>query len=287
MNCPICGQTMSASLYRRRGFSIVRCSYCKFYAADLDEWVYPYSANDYYTDQIDADAIQPHRPYIQHRVRQIMRFEQRVHYNSPRKLDRAIKCMVAGHRMGRPLHKRRKVVDLGCGLGETAIALSNAGYQTYGVEESTNAIRFLQNTYPGVSWHRMPIELFLEQEHEFDVITLFHVLEHIPKPHLLCKSIAQSLRPEGLLVVEVPDVSGGQARLYSWQWQHWLPHHVNYFSRNSLCRLFEPFGLNLLHVEFKYHLGFPQGILWRDLIHGALARFGMHDTISTYWQKPL
>lgn len=256
MLCPICNHSMSLSLYRKPGLSIVTCDNCKFYAADLDEWAYPYSESDYYTKQIDADAIQPQRPHIQHRIQKIMRFK------------------TAG-----------KAVDLGCGLGETAIALDQAGYQAYGVEESENAIRFLKDTYQTIRWYCMPIEQFLEQERDFDLITLFHVLEHIPKLHLLCESITRSLRPGGLLVVEVPDVSGGQARLHRWGWQHWLPHHVNYFSRKSLCRLFDPFGLELINVEFKYHLGFPQGILWRDLIHGSLARFGMHDIITTYWRK--
>jgi hypothetical protein len=87
------------------------------------------------------------------------------------------------------------------------------------------------------------------------------------------------------LVIEVPDVSAGQARLRGWRWKYWLPHHVNYFARGTLRRLLEPFGFKLERVEFKYHLLFPQGIWWRDLVHDSLARIGLHDIITTYWRK--
>lgn len=244
--------------YNRHGASIVRCSHCGFFANDLDRWHYPYSEQDYYTE-INPTEVRPDRPFILHRVEQIQ------------------KLVVSG-----------RSVDLGCGLGETVVAMSQAGFAAEGVEESTNAISFLkQQYYPKIAWHNQRIDHFVESmpAASFDVITLYHVLEHIPLPRSLCVQLTELLRTGGLLVVEVPDVSGGQARIRGWQWQHWLPHHVNYFDLRTLSRLLAPLGLQLVQVEVKYHLGFPQGIWWRDAIHEFLARIGFHDIITTYWRK--
>jgi len=101
----------------------------------------------------------------------------------------------------------------------------------------------------------------------------------------VCKMLADALCPKGLLVVEVPDVSGGQARLRGRKWQHWLPHHVNYFNLATLSRILVPMGLQYAGIEVKYHLTFPQGIVWRDAIHAMLAHLGLHDIITTYWLK--
>lgn len=257
MQCSICNHPMgSAPVWQKPGLSVVRCPNCGFYAADLAEWQYPYVEHDYY-GEIDPAVVSPERPYVRHRLRQICRYI-----------------------------KHGRAVDLGCGLGETAIALARAGFETHGVEESENAIAFLRNNFTEAHWHNTRIEPFLEvTAGTFDVITLFHVLEHIPRPRAVCKMLTDALCSRGLLVVEVPDVSGGQARLRGRKWQHWLPHHVNYFNLATLSRILVLVGLRYAGMEVKYHLTFPQGIVWRDAIHGMLAHLGLHDIITTYWLK--
>jgi SAM-dependent methyltransferase len=247
---------MTGVLWQKPGLSVVRCVVCGFYGADLDRWTYPYAEGDYYSQQIDPSEINPERSHIRYRVENIRKFK-------------------SGGR----------AVDLGCGLGESAIALFQRGFEVVGVEESANAVATLQKNFPAVSWRCMPIKPFLETEGDFEIITMFHVLEHTPQPRELCVLLADSLKPGGLLVVEVPDVAGGQARLRGWNWQYWLPHHVNYFNVKTLRLLLEPLGLQLLHVERKYHFLFPQNIFWKDLIHATLALLGFHDIITTYWRK--
>jgi SAM-dependent methyltransferase len=256
MQCPICFNTMTGIKPWKPRLNLLTCSNCGFVTADLNEWKYPYSNLDYY-EATEPRAINSERPYINHRINQILKF-------------------VCGGR----------AVDLGCGLGETAIAMSRAGFETHGVEESSNAINFLKKEYKGIHWHNESIIQFLENKRScFDVISLFHVLEHIPNPAVACRLAASALRSKGLLVVEVPDVSGGQARLRGRNWRHWLPHHVNYFNLSTLRALLIPLGLSYESKEVKYHLGYPQGIWWKDATHCALAQLGMHDIITTYWQK--
>lgn len=257
MVCPVCASVMSSCLSRRPGLSVVGCPSCGFRAADLAEWQYPYSERDYYA-VIDPASVQPDRPSIRHRARRV-----------------------------RHLVASGRAVDLGCGLGETVLALTHLGFIAEGVEESPNAIRFLSHAYPEVLWHRKRVGVFLceSPDRHYDLVTMYHVLEHIPRPEAFVPQLARILRSGGWLVVEVPDVSGGQARLRGWNWHHWIPHHVNYFNVYTLRRLLEPQRFKLRAVEAKYHSNFPQGIAWRDAIHAALAFIGLHDVITTYWQK--
>ena len=257
MKCPVCNSIMSEVRNSRTDVSIVMCTICGFLANDLDKWEYPYSGQDYYANIVPSE-VRSDRPYVLHRVREIMR--------------------VGGG--GRS-------VDLGCGLGETVVAMNEGGFAAEGVEESGNAVSYLKQRFPAVTWHEQTIAAFVESSpaESFDVVTLYHVLEHIPYPRDLCVKVARILKPGGLLVVEVPDVSGGQALLRGWKWQHWLPHHVNYFDRNTLGGLLEPLGFELYSATGKYHFGYPQGIWWRDMLHGFLARVGMRDIITTYWRK--
>ena len=238
----------------RPGLDVSTCEACGFRAADLDHWRSPYDRRDYY-DPPTRDMVRPDRPLHRFRVAQIRRFVQ-----------------------------GGRAVDLGCGLGESAIALARAGFDAEGVDDSPNAIGFLEREFPGVRWHCAPLEAYLRSAGRFRLVTLYHVLEHIPRPRGICGQLREALESGGVLVVEVPNIGGLQARLRGWRWQYWLDHHVNYFDVGSLRRLLEPFGFSLLSVHGKYHFNWPQGLPIRDLAHATLARLGWKDMVTTYWR---
>jgi SAM-dependent methyltransferase len=254
--CPICSSP--AVRTQRGGFSVLQCTdrVCGHRLLDLDAWTYPYADRDYY-QSIDPGEIRPDRPFIASRVRLLERF------SAP----------------------PGRAAELGCGLGETAIRLAQQGFEVVGVEESLNAVSFLRQHYPLVRWECRSIVDFLSRREPFDIMTLFHVLEHIPDAAGLMQLVHAGLRPQGIVLIEVPDVEGGLARLRGDAWEYWLDHHVHYFSRRSLLRLMGPLGFELVYARNLYHLGYPQGVWYKDLIHGVLARAGMNSIIRTLWRK--
>lgn len=257
MRCPICESKAKIWSYFQTT-PILRCiaDDCCFRFFDLSKWKSPYGELDYYASW-EPRKVTDLPPWIQARVKIVNRF-----------IDRG------------------KVAELGCGIGETAIALVDAGYQVVGVEESAKAINFLQKEYPRVEWSNSSIPEFLKgNPASFDAISMFHVLEHMPYPKRIVKLMDTSLRPDGIIVIEVPDVGGGLARLQGAKWDYFLDHHVNYFDIRSLNKLFGLFRYRMVFLERTYHFSFPQGNLFKDTVKGTLARLGLNSIIRTVWSR--
>jgi 2-polyprenyl-3-methyl-5-hydroxy-6-metoxy-1,4-benzoquinol methylase len=176
---------------------------------------------------------------------------------------------------------------LGAGIGETAIALARAGFQVDAVEESSIAVDHLSQNYSEVRWHRASVADYLMtcDAESYDLAVLYHVLEHLPHPKEACTGLSRVISKDGLLVIEVPNFGGYHARIMRDRWWYALPHHVSYFTDQTLLRLFEPLGFELLQVEGKYHFSYPQGVWWKDVLKNTLSRFGFSDVICTYWRK--
>lgn len=224
-------------------------------SADLRKWRYPFADRDYYkieTMELPLSVA----PFVSRRVRDLS------------------KHLPSGI-----------VADLGSGPGHTVIAMAKAGYKVVGVDESRVAIAFLKTNFPNAEWRQSEISTYLEEPRTHDGLTLYHVLEHIPDPGRICRLISSRLRSGGVLVVEVPDVGSGQARLYGHSWAMYLPAHVNYFNLTTLGRLLEPLGFRLIATTRKYHFAWPSGNWLKDTFHETLSNIGMHSIISTCWQR--
>lgn len=255
--CPVCGRN-ARPWGEVDGTPVLRCTGrdCGFGFFDLERWRSPYVEKDYYSEWTPR---QPNfaAPWIRARVRMMSRFKP------------------AG-----------VVAELGCGVGETAIALARRGFAVVAVEESAKAIDYLKVKFPVVDWRNENVLEFLRGHHSaFDSITMFHVLEHIPHPEELMRLVDNALKPDGVIAIEVPDVGGGLARLQGWKWDYFIQHHVNYFDTRSLAKLMARFGYRRRFLERTYHFSFPQGHLLKDLIKGALGRLGLNSIIRTVWSK--
>lgn len=259
MRCPICAAA-AERWAEVNGIPILRCTQagCRFRFFDLAYWRSPYTDADYYASwkpgPIDFTA-----PWIKARVRLVTRF-------------RAI----------------GRVAELGCGMGETAVALCRAGFETSAVEESPKAVDYLRYRYPEVAWFNEDVAAFLKRNPgAFDIATMFHVLEHIPQPGRFMELVLGALRRDGIIVIEVPDAGGGFARLRGLRWGYYVDHHVNYFDTVSLQKLLGRFGYRMAFLQRTYHFSHPQGHLAKDIVKGALARLGLNSIIRTVWTASL
>ena len=141
-----------------------------------------------------------------------------------------------------------RVLDVGCGSGEALNDLADLGWETWGVELDPKAAARATN-----SGHRMwtgSLENCDVPDASVDVVRMVHVLEHVPSPTETLTAIRRVLRPGGLLLIEVPNIShvlSAAFRDYSWSVD--LPRHFYHFSPETLPKVVKNVGLNVQRVE--------------------------------------
>jgi SAM-dependent methyltransferase len=140
------------------------------------------------------------------------------------------------------LKKKGRILDIGCGMGYFLAACRDWGYEVEGMDISPEASRFAREEL------KIPVQtgsggaIRLDRE-SFDVITMWHFLEHCPDPHEHLGKAFDWLKKDGLLVIEVPNYSGHDAKKMGQRWRQWdLPYHLFHFTPASLNRLIQQHG---------------------------------------------
>jgi SAM-dependent methyltransferase len=149
--------------------------------------------------------------------------------------------------------ERGKLLDIGCGEGSFLLRARAAGFDVVGTEMGLAAER---SRAAGLDV-RSSLEQ-VEPDAPFDVVTLWHSLEHFPDPVGVVEGVALLLKPGGTIVVAVPDAGGLQARAFGADWFHLdVPRHLFHFTRRSLGLLLAQHGFALVswrHLELEYDL---------------------------------
>jgi 2-polyprenyl-3-methyl-5-hydroxy-6-metoxy-1,4-benzoquinol methylase len=173
-------------------------------------------------------------------------------------------------------------LDIGCGKGEVSLLLQREGFTCVGVDMKAHLIDRLVIQHPEVSWRRATTSDLALMPDRYDIITMYHVLEHISDPVDALLAVKRLARPGALIALEVPNVGGLEARLRGRAWHYYKVDHVNYFRPRDLTRLAARCGLRVIAQRGYQHFSFPQDILWKDAVKGALGRFGFRDVLSVF-----
>jgi 2-polyprenyl-3-methyl-5-hydroxy-6-metoxy-1,4-benzoquinol methylase len=136
------------------------------------------------------------------------------------------------------------ILDIGAGTGDFLSVAKNDGWQTIGVEPSDRAKAIAKRK--GVSFVSATSEL---ENHSFDVITMWHVLEHIPELDKQIKELKRLLKPTGTLIIAVPNFKSFDAKHYGKFWAAYdVPIHFWHFSKTAIKLLFEKEEMKLEKV---------------------------------------
>jgi 2-polyprenyl-3-methyl-5-hydroxy-6-metoxy-1,4-benzoquinol methylase len=146
-------------------------------------------------------------------------------------------------------HKsNERILDIGCGTGEFLNLMKAKGWEVTGVEPAANPREFAIKTYD--------INVFDESKLDelkpsgFDVITLWHVLEHVPDLNQRISQINRLLSDEGLLVVALPNVNSWDATHYKNFWAAWdVPRHLYHFSKETFDMLIKKHNLKIISIH--------------------------------------
>ena len=138
-----------------------------------------------------------------------------------------------------------KVLDIGCGTGSFVQFLNSNKINAYGIEPSNNARGLAIKK--GVSCFKDFNEL---KDKDFDIITMWHVLEHVPNFNTQLKSIKNALNENGKLIVAVPNFESYDAKYYDKFWAAYdVPRHIWHFSEKAIGKIAQENGFILKKVK--------------------------------------
>lgn len=148
---------------------------------------------------------------LPHNPRNYYEDDYRIEYKGtftpkPKHILRAGKVALIRRKvLGELLAQPKTILDVGTGGGEFAYLLKSLGHEVTGIEPNKGYAEFSIKEY-GLNIHNGFIQDIQLPEQSFDLITIWHVLEHTENPTTVIGKLFTLLNPEGILVVEVPTI---------------------------------------------------------------------------------
>jgi 2-polyprenyl-3-methyl-5-hydroxy-6-metoxy-1,4-benzoquinol methylase len=144
----------------------------------------------------------------------------------------------------------KNLLDVGCGTGDFLLVCKNNGWKVTGVEPNAKAKIAAENKLNGKSASEIYPEINqINNEAQFDVITLWHVLEHVPNLEAYISILKKLLKPDGILIVAVPNFKSYDANHYKQFWAAFdVPRHLWHFSKKSIHLLFEKHEMSIVKI---------------------------------------
>jgi len=141
--------------------------------------------------------------------------------------------------------QKGNLLDIGAGTGDFLIQAKQAGWNCIGIEPNEKAKNIAVTK--GVSFTNTLEEL---EDNSFDTITMWHVLEHVPDLENQIKTLKRLLKPNGTIIIAVPNFKSFDAKHYKSFWAAYdVPRHLWHFSKVSIQKLFNKEGLQLKKVK--------------------------------------
>ena len=140
--------------------------------------------------------------------------------------------------------QKGKLLDIGCGTGDFLVVAKNDGWQITGIEPGEKPRKIAIRK--GVSFVNKLSDI---EDNSFDVITMWHVLEHVPDLEFQIKELKRLIKPNGTILIAVPNFKSFDANYYGKFWAAFdVPRHLWHFSKIAIEKLFANEKLQLVKV---------------------------------------
>jgi 2-polyprenyl-3-methyl-5-hydroxy-6-metoxy-1,4-benzoquinol methylase len=174
-----------------------------------------------------------------------------------------------------------RLVEIGPAVGRFAVVAQDAGYETSAIEMNPACCRFLRNAL-GIRVHETDNPSHaLAADGPFDVVAMWHVLEHLSDPRAVLAAAAAALRPGGVIVLAAPNPGAFQFQVFGSRWTHVdAPRHLVLIPIAALERLARELGLEsvLVTTHDAGTIGWNR-FGWRESLagfgHGSYAKRGL------------
>lgn len=170
----------------------------------------------------------------------------------------------------------KTILDFGCGTGDFLKVCYKDGWEITGIEPSVKARDIANQKLNNLVFDANEINNFKNKK--FDVITLWHVLEHLPNLKEAIINFKQLLKPNGVLVVAVPNFRSYDANYYQSYWAAWdVPRHLWHFSQFSISKLFREVNMKIVETRPMYFDAYYVSLLSEKY------KFGKQRFLNAFW----
>jgi 2-polyprenyl-3-methyl-5-hydroxy-6-metoxy-1,4-benzoquinol methylase len=175
--------------------------------------------------------------YISHTDGKRSLFERAYHLIKGIALKNKLKLINSQSQKGR-------ILDIGAGTGDFLVVAKNDGWDTIGIEPSEKAKGIAINKSV-----KFADSLSVLENNSFDVITMWHVLEHVPNLDEYIVELKRLLKPTGTIIIAVPNFKSFDAEYYGKFWAAYdVPRHIWHFSKTAIEKLFSEKEMKLVEV---------------------------------------
>jgi 2-polyprenyl-3-methyl-5-hydroxy-6-metoxy-1,4-benzoquinol methylase len=177
--------------------------------------------------------------YISHTDGKRTLFEKMYHFVK----RNAIRKKVSLIHSYQPLKGR--ILDIGAGTGDFLLEAKNQNWEILGIEPNDKAKGIAIGK--GIKFGDTIEKL---ESNSFDVITMWHVLEHVPDVEHQVAELKRLLKPSGTIIIAVPNFKSYDAKHYGAFWAAYdVPRHLWHFSKTAIEKLFDKQNMNLEDIK--------------------------------------
>lgn len=239
MECLVCGNNKDNFLDYFSANDLVRCQRCGFvFRIGRQE-----KKEDYFHKEDYAERL-----------------------TSEKQISRLRNCQGRLSSIRKIIKSNFAVLDIGCNEGFFLKTIQEAGGLGQGLEPNFKMVEFAQRL--GLSVKRGTIEEF-ETKEKFNLVTLFHVLEHLQNPNQAIRKIGKWLKTKGYLVLESPNIESYLAKKMKESWPMLGQEHLSFFSPKTIRMFLEKNSFAVRKISFR------QFDEWNLSINECLIRLGL------------
>ncbi len=141
-----------------------------------------------------------------------------------------------------------KMLEIGCGVGDFLHTAEEHGWECIGVEPSEEAKAIATKRTKASILSSEELESLADEQ--FDLITMWHVLEHVDDLRWEMAQLQRLIKPHGRIVIAVPNYKSYDGQYYKEHWAAYdVPRHLNHFNRIVLTKMFKTKGLELKKMD--------------------------------------
>lgn len=138
--------------------------------------------------------------------------------------------------------EQKTILDIGCGTGDFLLACKNAGWSVSGIEPNIKARTYTKKKLFDSNekiFDNIKALMDYNIDSKYDIISLWHVLEHVPNLEEYISNLKKILKPNGTIIIAVPNYKSFDAKYYEKYWAAYdVPRHLWHFSKRSIQLLF-------------------------------------------------